>query len=223
MNKEALLDAIGEISDETIIDAKRNIRPVFHMKWAVIAACLVVGILAGALLMPSLWQSSQPPETTIEPQHFTSEQALADYLYELDSGTDYYYRLVNIPTGLEFDSFSSYDSYVDWWYTISEVSAQARFIYLRWYFLGNGQEWLNNDLSGNGAGRIEFEAGGVTYYYLLVDGQDVGWPRLYDVIWLNDGYLFSINIPEESITTNGELNESLLLHYTDVCMVMIDR
>ena len=134
-----------------------------------------------------------------------------------------YYRLANIPADLEFDSYSSYNSYVDWWYNIPEISVQARFVYLRWYFSENGQEWLNNDLSENGAGRSELHIGEVTYYYLLVDEQDVGWPRLYDVIWLHDGYLFSINIPEESITTNGELDKLLLLNYTGLSKVMIDK
>jgi len=170
----------------------------------------------------SLQQNPQPPVTSTEPQHFSTEQALAEYLKEFSDDTDHYYRLAAVPTGLEFDSYSSYYSYVDWWYYIPEVSAQARIIYLRWHFLGNGQEWLDNDLNGNGAGRTELQIGEITYYYLLVDEPDVGWPKLYDIIWLYDGYLFSMNIPEESITTNGELDELLLLKYTELSKVMIE-
>jgi len=224
MKSETLLDAIGVINDDSVVDAKRETRPVTyrHIKWAVAAACIVIGVLVLSLLMPSLQQNPQPPLTSTEPQYFSTEQALAEYLKKLSDDTDHFYRLTAVPTGLKFDSYSSYFSYVDWWYHIPEVNVQTRFIYLRWHFLGNGQEWLNNDLSENGAGRIELQVGELTYYYLLVDEQDVGWPKFYDIIWLYDGYMFSMNIPEGSITTNGELDELLLLKFTELSKVRIN-
>lgn len=160
-----------------------------------------------------------------EPPRFETEQALADYLINLpgDNKTESYYSLNSVPDGMEFDAFSSYYGYVDWWYCDASVSDEAPFIYLRWCFLDDGGELLENDLKENGAGRIKLISGDKTFHYLIVDISDGGESRLYDIEWLWDGYLFMMNMPEEYIAPGGVLSETLLLEYTELYVVQIDE
>lgn len=280
MKSDTILDAIGMINDDTIIDAKRSRRPVMsrRTRHAAAAACLVVCVLSVVLLLQNRWNNQprlqpsgdaqqtspfQPPgdalpsadsqqpsmgslqpstdshqsphqpsidpqpqspsqpsaQPTFEPQYLTNEQALVEYITGLDDGADSYYRPANIPSGVELISLSGSHSYIDWWSKIPEVSEQTRFIYLRWFFLGSGQEWLDNELLGNGAGRTELRVGETTYYYMLVNEPDAGWPKFYDIMWLLDGYLFNMNIPEESVSVNGKLMESLLKSLTEISKI----
>lgn len=158
------------------------------------------------------------------PPHFATEQELVEHLRSMDGDikTDCYYRLNTVPVDMKFDSYSSYFSYVDWWFNDPAIREETRFIYLRWFFSDNGRELLENDLKENGAGRTELQVGERTFYYLLVDEPDIGWPKLYDIEWLHDGYLFCMNIPEKYITTTGNLDESLLLKYTELNRILID-
>ena len=41
--------------------------------------------------------------------------------------------------------------------------------------------------------------------------------------WLQDSYLFKISIPEDIITTNGNIDDVILLKYTELIMVVIDN
>ena len=156
----------------------------------------------------------------MEPPRFTTEQEMAEYLKGLGEAVkiDRYYQLNTVPDGMKFDSYSSYFNYVDWWYFDANVSQEARFIYLRWDFAENGQERLEYDLNENGAGRIELQADDRIFYYLTIDD-----PKLYDIEWLQDGYLFSMNIPAAYIAPDGDLNASFLLKYTELNKVLIDN
>ena len=162
--------------------------------------------------------TSGPADMT--PPRFSTEQELVEYLKGLGevAKKDFYYQLNAVPESMEFDSYSSYSNYVDWWYFDANVSQEARFIYLRWDFSENGQERLEYDLNGNGTERTKLQTGDMTFYYLLIDN-----PQLYDIEWLQDGYLFSMNIPAAYIAPGGNLNESLLLKYTKLNKVSIDH
>ena len=194
------------------------------MKHALVLIVTVVMLLISAGCQPKQENNFVSGPGDMEPTHFETEQDLVAYLKSLsgDEKINYCYRLANVPVDMNFESYSSYFRYVDWWFYNPNISEEARFIYLRWYFSRDGQELLENDLNENGAGRIKLKIGDKTYYYLLVDESDVGWPKLYDIEWLQDGFLFGINIPEDYIASNGKLEETLLLKYTELNQVHIE-
>ena len=167
-----------------------------------------------------------PAVPSVEPSHFLTEQELVTQIKNLDENIDCFYRLVTVPAALEFDSYTVRANYIDWWYRISSIDTTTTsdigtggYIYLRWH-LGDGQTWLDNDQNAAAMGITEIQAGDRTYEYYI---GDTAKPRLYGIRWLQDGYLFEISIPEDFITTNGNLDDALLLKYTELTMVVIDK
>jgi hypothetical protein len=94
-------------------------------------------------------------------------------------------------------------------------------IYLRW-FLGDGQVWIDNDPNALAMGMTEIKVGERTYEYYAGDAQGND-SRLFGIRWLQDGYLFEISILEEFIIEDGGLDETLLLKYTELSKVIIEK
>ena len=154
------------------------------------------------------------------PTLFT-EQELMAHLTSIEEAIDHYYRLTSVPVDMEFMRYTYRPSYIDWYYRIPSNNSYEigldGYIYLRW-FLGDGQTWLDNDQNALAMGRTEIKVGERTLEYYVGDTVN---PKLYGIRWLQDGYLFEISIPEEYIVKNGEIDESLLLKYTDLSKVII--